>query len=92
MAGLFLWLAAWRALPRDKRDNPAVLVALALAVAAATVLGEFAWYRFMTSIRAERVLLANLDISDDFSPGVWVALLSLGVAALVGLRNFLSRS
>jgi len=90
VAGRFLWLVAWRALPRDKQDNLAVMVALAPVIAAATVMGEFAWYHFVTSIRAERVLLANLDVSGGFSPGVWVALLSLGVAALVGLRKALS--
>ncbi len=90
VTGIFLWLAAWRAVPRDKQDNLAVLVALGLTVAAATVVGEFAWYRVVTSIRAERVLLANLDVSDGFSPGVWVALLSLGVVVLVRLRKALS--
>jgi len=90
-AGIFFWLLVWRALPRSKQDNFAVLAAMAPVIAGTTVAGEFAWYSFFTSVRAERVLRANFDVSDGFSPGIWVALLGLGVAALVGLRKTLSQ-
>lgn len=90
VAGIFFWLLVWRTLPRSKQDNFAVLAAMAPVIAATTLVGEFAWYSFFTSVRAKRVLRADFDVSDGFSPGIWVALLALEVAALVGLRKALS--
>ncbi len=83
MAGLFLWLMLWRAIPRSLQRNGLALVALASVSAIATALIEATWYGTVTSISAKRVLLANIDLSTSIRPAVWVGIVSLGVAVLV---------
>lgn len=82
MAGLFWLLMGWRLMARWA--NPPgffLLVGLAVAGAALTVLTEAAWYYFATGVPVERVLLANLSFSYSIRPVWWV----LGTGLLVAL-------
>jgi sulfoxide reductase heme-binding subunit YedZ len=81
MAGLLLWLLAWRALPRELQASTPGLLAVALVAALGTVAVEFGWYALATQIPAWRVLMANLDIGLDVVPRPAVAVLLLGLAA-----------
>ena len=87
LSGLFLWLLCWRALPGELRTRPSGLLALVPVTALGTALVEYAWYALATSIPAERVLLANLDVGLGLRPAVLVGLFALGVAVLPSLRR-----
>jgi sulfoxide reductase heme-binding subunit YedZ len=87
MAGLLLWLLAWRTLPREMQANGLGLLAVALVAALGTVLVEYAWFALATQIDPIRVVLANLEL--DFGPRPAVIVLAVGLvaAALPGLRR-----
>ncbi|MGG5810327.1 sulfite oxidase heme-binding subunit YedZ [Falsiroseomonas sp. CW058] len=87
LAGLFLWLMLWRALPGRWRAHPPALAGLALAAAASTALVEAAWYAVATNLPAARILAANLDLAAGMRPAHWVALAGLCVAPLPWLRR-----
>jgi sulfoxide reductase heme-binding subunit YedZ len=87
MAGLFLWLLLWRALPAELRGRPFGLFALVPLATLGTAVVEYAWYALATHIPAERVLLANLDLAFGPRPAVIVGMVALGVAALPLLRR-----
>ena len=59
VAGLFLWLMLWRALPMAKRTAPVWLFALAPVAAVLTAAVEFAWYGAATKLDPFRILSAN---------------------------------
>jgi len=84
MAGLLLWLLAWRAL--DRRGAPPGLwglVGLAVVVPVATALVEAVWYAWKTPADPLRILLSNLNFDAGSRPALWVL-----VAALVALVHF----
>ncbi|HWT09137.1 MAG TPA: ferric reductase-like transmembrane domain-containing protein [Roseomonas sp.] len=83
MAGLYVWLAGYRAIaPEGGAPGLLALLGLAVAAAGATAGFEFAWYGLATGIDPWRVLEANLDISFGPRPAVWAGLAGLGAAAL----------
>lgn len=79
MAGLFLWLMAWRALPVGWRGRLWVWPALALASGLGTAAIEFAWYAIATGIDPWRVLAANETLRFGLRPAHWVTLVTLGL-------------
>lgn len=87
MTGLFLWLMGWRWLKRREAAKAWPLFGLALGAAFATAAIEAAWYAARTGVAAERVLMANLDVSFTTRPALWVA-----AAGLVMLALYLARA
>nr|WP_302474123.1 protein-methionine-sulfoxide reductase heme-binding subunit MsrQ [Roseococcus sp. MDT2-1-1] len=87
MAGLFLWLVAWRFLPARWQAHPAALLGLAvLAVGGAAGL-EYAWYALTTNLPAARIAAANLDLSFGPRPAVQAGLVALALPLGVLLRR-----
>ena len=87
MAGFFLWLMLWRAMPANWQANAAALLGLAAASALATALLEYGWYATATHIPASRVLMANLSFVAGPRPAVWVGIAGAGIALACGLRD-----
>lgn len=89
MAGLYLWLMAYRAVaPQGGAPGIAGLAGLAMAAAAATAGMEFAWYALTTGIDPWRVLAANWDPIAAPRPAHWVlaaAAIPLALRAVRGL-------
>lgn len=90
LAGCFLWLMLWRALPGRWRAHPPVLAGLALAAAAGAAALEFAWYAATTNLPAARILAANLDLAAGMRPAQWVLIAGLVVAPLPWLRRIVA--
>ncbi|MCC7274634.1 MAG: ferric reductase-like transmembrane domain-containing protein [Alphaproteobacteria bacterium] len=84
MAGFLIWLLGSRLLAAA--DDPVRLALLSGAAAAATVLGEAAWFGLATGADPLRVLAANLDISFGLRPGPIVLLSGFAVTAVVLAR------
>ena len=91
VAGLYLWLMLWRALPDAWRKPAAVYPAMALVVGLATAGVEFAWYATATRIDPWRVLAANESLALFPRPAHWVAIAGLGVLTAVILRRTILR-
>jgi sulfoxide reductase heme-binding subunit YedZ len=92
MAGLLLSLFGYRLLHRVAGDvTPARLLALAVAAAALTALGETAWYAAATGVDAWRILAAQFDLAVTIRPAWWVLLAGL-MAAACGWRWSRARS
>jgi sulfoxide reductase heme-binding subunit YedZ len=83
MAGLYVWLMAYRLVaPEGGAPGLPAMLGLAAGAALATAGIEFAWYGLATGIDPWRVLEANLDITFGFRPAIWVGIAGLGAAAL----------
>ncbi len=91
LAGLFVWLMAWRALPAGWRGRLTVLPALALLATAAAAGIEFAWYAIATGIDPWRVLTANETLRYGLRPAHWVGVATVGIGLLVLGRRLLRR-
>ncbi|MDE2580751.1 MAG: sulfoxide reductase heme-binding subunit YedZ [Rhodospirillales bacterium] len=91
LAGLFVWLMAWRALPPGWRDRLAAPAALAVLAAAASAGLEFAWYAIATGIDPWRVLAANETLRFGLRPAHWVGVVTLGIALAIGGTRLLRR-
>lgn len=87
MAGCFLWLMLWRAMPANWQTKPAALLVLAGASALATAFLEYAWYATATHIPASRVLMANLSFVAGPRPAVWIGIAGVGIALACLLRD-----
>jgi len=89
LAGLFVWLMLWRALPRRWQRNVLALVLLAPLAGVATAFIEFAWYALATGINPWRVLAANLEFDWDFGlrPSAWVTITGGALVVAVLLRR-----
>jgi sulfoxide reductase heme-binding subunit YedZ len=87
VAGIYLWLMAWRQLPGRWRAHPPALAALAVAAGLGAALVEYAWYALATKLPAGRILEANLGFDAGVRPAQWVVLAGLGVAVLPWLRR-----
>lgn len=86
MAGMLLWLMAWRAVAWARADRRVPLAAaalLGLGAAALTALGEAAYFALAAGAPLGRVLLANLDAAIGIRPA-WVVG-GAGVAVLVAM-------
>ncbi|MCK6454247.1 MAG: ferric reductase-like transmembrane domain-containing protein [Alphaproteobacteria bacterium] len=87
MAGLLAWLLAWRVAARKGRPlSFAGLVLLSVAVAAATALGEAAFYALFTGVDPWRVLAANVALFGQRPAGI-VLMAGLGVTLLSGVLS-----
>jgi len=88
MTGLFLMLMLYRLAVKARLDlaNPLVLAGCAVLAAVGTAGIEYAWYALATGIPADRVFVANFDVSTAIRPAVWVGIAGLGVAAAALLR------
>lgn len=83
MAGFLLWLLAYRVLYRRNGGvTPAHLLALTLAAAIVTAVGEAAIYMFTSGVDAWRVLLAHFDLDMEIRPAWWVLAAGLAVSAI----------
>jgi methionine sulfoxide reductase heme-binding subunit len=88
MAGFLIWLLAYRVLYRRNGEvAPLHLLLLAVAVAAATAVGEAMLYMFTSGVDGGRVLLAHFDIDMEVRPAWWVLAAGLAVAALAFWRQ-----
>ena len=86
-AGIFVWLVAWRRLPRRLQARPWALAALALGAGLATAAIEGTWYGLATGVPASRVLAANLRLLPWPRPAIWIALLFAATALVAQLRQ-----
>ena len=78
MAGLLIWLVAWRLLPLPQALWLRLLAAVSLAVAALTAAMEYLWYDNFTRLPAARIFMANFDLDLAPRPALMVALIPLG--------------
>jgi sulfoxide reductase heme-binding subunit YedZ len=97
MAGLFIWLMAFRWLDRagGERPWPWRLAILTVAMPVATALVEAAWYTVRNGIDPWRILQANLSLAVGARPAVWVLVITAIpplVAAARPLREAQRRS
>lgn len=82
MMGFLIWLLAWRAVQRWRREvGVAWLLVLAVFAGLATAAFEAGWYGVLTGVRATRVLGANLMFDIAIRPAWWVFAAALAVAA-----------
>ena len=81
MAGLLVWLLAFRVLFRRNGElTPLHLFFLAAAAAVATAAGEATIYMLSSGVDAHRILLAHFDIDMEVRPAWWVLTAGLAVA------------
>jgi methionine sulfoxide reductase heme-binding subunit len=90
VAGCFVWLMAFRRIPRSWQRNPGVLLLLAMVAAAATMGIEFAWYAIATHVDATKVLLANFSLRYGIRPALWVGMDGIGIALFAVVRRIAS--
>lgn len=91
-AGLFLWLAAYRAVaPEGGSPGFWQLLAISLGAALATAFGEAGWYALKTGVNAQRVLEANLDVSFGLRPALWVLIVGLALTLARDLARRIPR-
>jgi sulfoxide reductase heme-binding subunit YedZ len=88
VAGLYVWLMLWRALPASWQRPVAVFPALAALSAAAAAGIEFAWYGIATHINPWRVLAADETLRFGLRPAHYVALVTLGLGVVILVRRF----
>ncbi len=86
MAGLFVWLMAWRMLPAGPDRQPLPVLGLAAAAAVLTAGIEYAWFALGTRIPPLRVLMAELNVgSYGLHPAGQVLAIGLCMAAAAAL-------
>jgi sulfoxide reductase heme-binding subunit YedZ len=87
LAGFFLWLMGWRALPGAWQGRASALLTLGLGAMLGAALLEFLWYALATNLPAARIAMANLDLAFGPRPAVWVGLVALALVPLLLLRR-----
>jgi sulfoxide reductase heme-binding subunit YedZ len=80
-AGFFAWLGYWRLVPRRFQARLWLLPLLTIAASLTTAVVEAGWYFLATGAKAQRVLLANLNIA--FGPRPAVVILLAGFVLLI---------
>jgi sulfoxide reductase heme-binding subunit YedZ len=88
VAGLYVWLMLWRALPVSWQRRIAVYPVLAVVSGAATAGIEFAWYGIATHINPWRVLAADETLRFGLRPAHYVALVALGLGVVIVARRY----
>ncbi len=88
VAGLYVWLMLWRALPASWQRPVAIFPVLAALSAAAAAGIEFAWYGIATHINPWRVLAADETLRFGLRPAHYVALVTLGLGVVILVRRF----
>jgi len=96
MAGLLMWLFAWRAAQAwteiDMRRWECA-AALSVVIAVATAFGEALYYDLLTPAPFLRVLDANLMLEIDMlRPAWWVLAITLGVSVIAAVRQTTARA
>jgi sulfoxide reductase heme-binding subunit YedZ len=91
VSGLFLWMMAWRLLPRARQTALSTFYLLVPVSAVLTAAVEFAWYGLATKVDPFRILMANWNERFFPRPAHEVAAVALLVAAMVTARRFASR-
>ncbi len=87
VAGLYVWLMLWRSLPASWQRSLLVYVPLAVLSGLAAAGIEFGWYAIATHINPWRVLWANDTLRFGLRPAHYVALTTLGLAAVTAGRR-----
>lgn len=87
VAGLYVWLMAWRVLPAPWQRRIAIYPALAVFAGAAAAGIEFAWYGIATHINPWRVLDANETLRFGLRPAHYVVLVTLGLGLAIVVRR-----
>ncbi len=83
VAGLYVWLMLWRAMPLSWRRPVAAYPVLAVLAGLATAGIEYAWYAIATHINPWRVFAANETLAFGPRPAHLVALTGLVLALLI---------
>ena len=91
LAGLFVWLMAWRRLARRWQQKLWPILPLALGAGAAASVIEAGWYAVRNHIDPWLVWDANLDLSYGPRPAEWVAIVGAAVFAVAALRRLRKR-
>ena len=91
VAGLFLWMMLWRALPMAQRTAVWTFYALVPVSAVLTAVVEFTWYGIATKIPPLRILYANWNERFFPRPAHEVAAAALLVAIVVTARRLWAR-
>ncbi len=91
VAGLYVWMMLWRALPMGWQRGVAVYPALAVVAAPATAGIEFAWYAVATNINPWRVLAVNESLNFGLRPAHCVFIAGVVVVGLVVGRRLAAR-
>lgn len=83
MMGFLIWLLAYRALYKWRREVGFVsLLALAIFASTATAFFEAGWYGALTGVNFTRVVSLNLIFDADIRPMWWVLAAGLAVCAV----------
>lgn len=91
VAGLFVWLMLWRALPVGWQRPVGVYPVLAVAAGVGAAWIEFAWYGLATRVNPWRVLAANETLHFGLRPAHYVGLAALALGVIVLLRRVAPR-
>jgi len=91
IAGLLIWLLAWRALPLERQTSIPLLAALSVAATFGAVLVEFLWYAAATNLPAARIAAANLDLTFGPRPALISGMIAAGFVLLAALRRLAQR-
>lgn len=79
LAGLLVWLLAWRALPGRWQTSLPALAVLSLLALPSAILIEYLWYSGFSNLPAARIAAANLDFTFGPRPAVQAALICAAV-------------
>jgi len=88
VAGLYVWLMLWRALPTRWQRRIAIYPVLAGCAGVAAAGIEFAWYGIATHINPWRVLAADETLRFGLRPAHYDVLVALGLGVVIVLRRF----
>jgi sulfoxide reductase heme-binding subunit YedZ len=90
LAGLFVWLMAWRLTPARWRESLWTVLALGVLATVATAGIEVAWYGLATGVNVRRVLAANFQFR-HWRPSADVALWAAGAVVVTVARKVKAR-
>ncbi len=85
VAGIFLWLMCWRAMPAGPDRAPLPILLLAAAATLLTAVVEYAWFALATNVPPLRPLGAELNIAYGPHAAGQVLLLGLSMAVATAL-------
>jgi sulfoxide reductase heme-binding subunit YedZ len=92
MAGMFLWLMAWRVLHRyGIAASPVVLLAMGLAAAVAGLAFEVAWLALYQGTPAEKTIAFTFELAGGLAPAWQLLVVGLTIAGLAVIFGRKSR-
>ncbi len=93
ITGMFVWLMAWRVLHRyGIATNPLALLALGLAVPAASFLFEVGWLALFQGVPVQKTVGFTFELTGGLAPTWQLLILGPAVAALAAIFGRKSRS